>query len=247
MGAVAAPERVRLAELIGALSLAADLGTGQPLEHELGVALAAVELGGRAGCSPAELAEVYYVALLQHIGCTAIASEVASWTGGDEIVFQARAGLLGPAAELTEALRHMVRHLAEDQPGPRRALLVATAMAAGDRRYTRVVALQREAARTLAERIDLPAGVAQALAQSGERYEAAGCPEPRPGTRSRCPSGSSAWRTTWWRSPTRPAWSRWRAPRTPGSGWWPPSPIPRPGSPCRGWRAWRGRSPSSPT
>jgi len=40
-----AGERVRAAEVVGALSLATDLGTGQPLEHALRTAVLAVRLG----------------------------------------------------------------------------------------------------------------------------------------------------------------------------------------------------------
>jgi hypothetical protein len=42
---------IRAAEVVGALSLATDLGTGQPLEHALRTAVLAVRLGGLAGAS----------------------------------------------------------------------------------------------------------------------------------------------------------------------------------------------------
>ena len=67
-------DRIRLAELMAALSLATDLGLGQALEHELGICLAALELADRLGCKPEERSDVYYVALLAHVGCTAGAS-----------------------------------------------------------------------------------------------------------------------------------------------------------------------------
>ncbi len=73
---------------MAALSLATDLGMGQPLEHELGVCLAALELADRLDCSAEERSQVYYVALLMHLGCTGGASFFASWVGGDEINFQ---------------------------------------------------------------------------------------------------------------------------------------------------------------
>ena len=72
----------RVAELMAALSLATDLGLGRPLEHELGVCLSALELARRLGCSPEERSEVYYVALLAHVGCTGAAPYFASWVGG---------------------------------------------------------------------------------------------------------------------------------------------------------------------
>ncbi len=42
---------IRAADLVGALSLATDLGTGQPLEHALRTAVLAVRLGGSVRAS----------------------------------------------------------------------------------------------------------------------------------------------------------------------------------------------------
>ena len=63
LGSVAAQpsgeEPIRAAEVVGALSLATDLGTGQPLEHALRSAVLAVRLGELAGASAEELAATY--------------------------------------------------------------------------------------------------------------------------------------------------------------------------------------------
>jgi hypothetical protein len=67
--------RVRAAEVVGAVSLATDLGTGQPLEHTLRTAILAVRLGDVAGASPQELRDAYYVSLLHAFGCTSDAPE----------------------------------------------------------------------------------------------------------------------------------------------------------------------------
>ena len=60
MEAARAPDNpVRLAELMASLSLATDLGLGQPLEHALKVCLSALELADRLGCSREESSDVY--------------------------------------------------------------------------------------------------------------------------------------------------------------------------------------------
>jgi DNA-binding NarL/FixJ family response regulator len=61
-------EPIRAAEVVAALSLATDLGTGQPLEHALRSAVLAVRLGELAGASAGELADTHYVALLHASG-----------------------------------------------------------------------------------------------------------------------------------------------------------------------------------
>ena len=48
-GALSGEDRVRIAELIGALSLATDLGIGVPLEYGLHSTLIAMRLGERLG------------------------------------------------------------------------------------------------------------------------------------------------------------------------------------------------------
>ena len=92
-------DRIRLAELMAALSLATDLGLGRPLEHELGVCLAALELADRLGCRREERSDVYYVALLVHWAAPGLRRYFASWVGGDEIHFQRGVQVLGPASE----------------------------------------------------------------------------------------------------------------------------------------------------
>jgi hypothetical protein len=74
---------VRAAEMIGAMSIATDLGTGQPLEHALRTAILAVRLGEFAGLTPSELVDAYYISLLHSIGCTSDATEQTELFGDD--------------------------------------------------------------------------------------------------------------------------------------------------------------------
>ncbi len=91
-----AEQPVRAAELVGALSLATDLGTGQPLEHALRTAVLAVRLGELAGASPEELRDTYYVALLHASGCTSNGHE-ATQLFGEDIEHRAAFFLIDPS------------------------------------------------------------------------------------------------------------------------------------------------------
>lgn len=82
-------EGLRLAELMAALSLATDLGMGQPLEQALRTCLIALTIGERAELPDEELSAVFYVALLRFLGCTADAHEFAEMVGGDDIAVRA--------------------------------------------------------------------------------------------------------------------------------------------------------------
>jgi HD-GYP domain-containing protein (c-di-GMP phosphodiesterase class II)/DNA-binding CsgD family transcriptional regulator len=78
--------RVRLAELVGTLSLASDTGTGVPEEAGLRSAATAVRLGELSGASEAERRDAFYLTLLRYTGCTSGADIVAR-VMGDEIEF----------------------------------------------------------------------------------------------------------------------------------------------------------------
>ena len=74
---------VRLPELIAALSLATDLGLGEPMEHVLRSCLISMRLGERIGLTDAERGEVYYVSLLAWVGCMSDSTEMSALFGDD--------------------------------------------------------------------------------------------------------------------------------------------------------------------
>src|ERR671934_769240 len=100
---------VRAAEVIGAMSIATDLGTGQPLEHALRTAILAVRLGELAELSPSELVDAYYIALLHSFGCTSDATEQTQLFG-DDIEPRAKFALVdgGNLEELKTFLKDVV-------------------------------------------------------------------------------------------------------------------------------------------
>src|SRR5690242_16604766 len=78
---------VRLAELVGALSLGIDLGFGQPMEHVLRQCLIAVRIADGLGLDAERRGAVYYTSLLIGVGCHTDAHEQAKWFG-DDIAFK---------------------------------------------------------------------------------------------------------------------------------------------------------------
>src|ERR687884_270034 len=83
MSASHAGTRVRLAELIAAMSLGTDLGMGQPLEHVLRQSLIALLLADRLGLDEATRRVVLHVSLVSWVGCHVDAYEQAKWFGDD--------------------------------------------------------------------------------------------------------------------------------------------------------------------
>jgi HD-GYP domain-containing protein (c-di-GMP phosphodiesterase class II) len=165
---------LRLSELVAALSLATDLGTGQPLEHTLRTCLLSLALARRSGVGADHLADVYYVALLRFVGCTADAAETAADVGGDDLAFFAgmAPALMGSS---TEQLRGMLRSTGTGLPAARRAgRLVGMLTDPGG--AGRSLAAHCEAAQMLSSRLGVGAGVTASLGRAYERWDGRGLP-----------------------------------------------------------------------
>ncbi len=78
------PYGLRLAELLAAVSLATDLAHDVPAESALRDAVLAVGFARRIGTTGPELSDVFYLALLYHIGCTGAVAAQSRLGAGDD-------------------------------------------------------------------------------------------------------------------------------------------------------------------
>jgi HD-GYP domain-containing protein (c-di-GMP phosphodiesterase class II) len=163
--------RVRLAEVVGALSLATDLGTGQPLEHGLRRALIAVWLGESLGLGRDELRDALYVALLGSVGCT-IESTILAEFSEDDIAISRRIATVDITNSL-EVTAFGIRNFGAGQSPLRRAATVARAATSGRSMFTEVC---RDVALRLGDMLELGESIQQALAQCHERWNGRGLP-----------------------------------------------------------------------
>ena len=165
----------RLAELILALSLATDLGTGQPLEHGLRTCWLSMRTSTALGHDAATRSVVFYVALLRFLGCTSDAAETAVLAGGDDVAFNAS---MAPMllARPGEGMSYFVRHLAEDRPALERAGRVGRALA-DPGMSRRSLSGHCEVGARLAGRLGVGEPVVEALAHAYERWDGKGYPD----------------------------------------------------------------------
>jgi HD-GYP domain-containing protein (c-di-GMP phosphodiesterase class II) len=173
MGAEPEARPVRLAEIIAALSLGIDLGFSQPMEHVLRQCLIALRIADRIDLSDDARVAVYYSALLVNVGCHSDAHEQAKWFG-DDIALKATKFDYEPRSA-REALG-MVRLLgAGGSPLHRIRTSIGFAVS-GRHEVDNMLAQHAAFARGLAERLELPGGVGEALACSYERWDGKGWP-----------------------------------------------------------------------
>lgn len=165
---------LRLAELVTALSLATDLGMGQPMEQALRTCLLSLRLGEALGLGRDQLADVYYVALLRFLGCTADAHETGAAVGGDEIAFRSNAApvLGGPPLEF---VGRAITGLGRGRGALGRARAVGGFLVNAPR-IRAGVAAHCELAEGLARRLGLGPAVRRGLAHAFERWDGRGLP-----------------------------------------------------------------------
>jgi HD-GYP domain-containing protein (c-di-GMP phosphodiesterase class II) len=75
--------RLRLADLLGGLSIVADLGFGLPPEEAMRSCLVATAMAREQGLAEDEVADCFYTALLVHLGCSALSHETVTAWGDD--------------------------------------------------------------------------------------------------------------------------------------------------------------------
>jgi len=164
---------VRLTDVLVAMSLATDLGFGQPAEHMLRSALISMRLGERLGLDRPELATLYDVSILTYVGCPVYGNEAAT-VFGDDIDFRARAVEIDLAG--FPAMVFMLRRAGAGTSAFNRARQAAGLMATGGRRVVEQMANHCSAAGELADRLGLSAGVRAGVEQAYARWDGKGVP-----------------------------------------------------------------------
>jgi response regulator RpfG family c-di-GMP phosphodiesterase len=161
---------LRLAELMAAISLATDLQHGYPLETGLRRTVLAVALARELGLEGQDLSDVYYTALLEQLGCTGGAHELAAFVGGDEIA-ALRAGLTMDPRIIGQTIFGIARQSPIDA-----AALVTRSAVLGVRMARAHLASACESADRLARRLGMSDGVLRALGHAGARWDGWGIP-----------------------------------------------------------------------
>lgn len=162
---------IRLADVVGSLSLATDLATGQPLEHGLRRSLIAVWLGEALGLPPADLSDVFYVSLLGSVGCTLEATVLARFAA-DDIAIGASIASVDVTSPI-EVAGFGIRHFGAGEPPLKRAGTVIAAAIAGPREFQAVC---RDTAIQVGSMLELGSSIEDALAQCHERWNGRGGP-----------------------------------------------------------------------
>jgi HD-GYP domain-containing protein (c-di-GMP phosphodiesterase class II) len=173
-----ATSAIRLAEVIAALSLATDLGMGQPLEFALSGCVLATRMGEALGMASSDLRDVYYYGLLRFIGCNSDTYAIAALLG-DELSLRSAFAAVDPGS-MPQVLNLTIRFMRQAHAGAP-PLDMARTLLRGVLDLPQFMKDQFsghcEVAQRLAERLGFGAGLIHALGQVYERWDGKGLPQ----------------------------------------------------------------------
>jgi HD-GYP domain-containing protein (c-di-GMP phosphodiesterase class II) len=165
--------RPRLVELVAALSLAADLGLGQPMEHGMRACLIATRLADSLGLEQRLCDDVYWVSLLGMVGCTADSYELRQvW--GDDLAL--RAGMFDAGPSGLSVAGYFLSRAGSDGGPARRAHRGAGLLASGMRALVESLTTHCHVTGRLAEQLHFGPGVCDPLQHTFARWDGKGVP-----------------------------------------------------------------------
>lgn len=169
---------IRLAELLGALSIACDVTNAFPPGKAMRTALLAERLAALVDAPEPVRHDVFHASILRYLGCTGFAHEEASLFGAGDDVSVRSVMCMADAADPIGTLAAIVRRVGVGAPALERARAVwrlVTSDAA-----TRHARAQSDTATSLAGVMGL-GGLDHVLAQISERWDGRGQPDRRAG------------------------------------------------------------------
>jgi HD-GYP domain-containing protein (c-di-GMP phosphodiesterase class II)/DNA-binding CsgD family transcriptional regulator len=167
---------LRLAEIVAALSLATDMGTGVPFESMLRVALMSVHLAGAHTVSESELVTCYYLPLLALSGCTANAPSTAAMLGDETSPEMVDDWMTTDFGKPREAMGFMFRTCARGKPPLTRAASMFSMVATGGKPLAEIDTAHCEVAERVSERLGFGEDIRKSIWHVYERWDGRGVP-----------------------------------------------------------------------
>jgi HD-GYP domain-containing protein (c-di-GMP phosphodiesterase class II) len=154
-------EQLRLADVLGGLSVVSDMGYGLPMETAMRACLVGTALARSMDLPEAEVRDVFYVSLLLHMGCIAFSHETAVLFGDDLAVN--RAVIRSDVTDVRQVLTVLIPGMAREMQGGNRLRSAATMTAKGRSFGMAHDLASCEVARAVAHRLGLPEAVSSGL------------------------------------------------------------------------------------
>lgn len=169
------PTRLRLAELIGALSYALDLTEGQPPGHCTRCCYIGMQIGHAIGLPQPALWELYYTLLLKDLGCSSNAARICELYATDDLSFKHDIKLMD--GSLPQVARFVLGHTGLGVGLLERFKIILAAVRTKEKMAQELISTRCQRGATIARRLRFDERVAAGIHSLDEQWNGGGRPQ----------------------------------------------------------------------
>ncbi len=166
--------KIRLAELLGALSHALDMVEGQPVGHCVRCCWIEIHIGAEIGLDEAQIWELYYTLLLKDLGCSSNAARICQLYMTDDISFKRDFKTVN--GSLPQVLRFVLSHTGMNAGLAERFRALVHIFQNGGQIANELMETRCDRGAAIARKMRFSEGVAQAIASLDEHWDGGGMP-----------------------------------------------------------------------
>lgn len=173
---VTSPEnKISLAEILGALSLALDLTEGQPEGHCMRCCWIGTHVGRELGLSETEIWQLYYTLLLKDIGCSSNAARICQLFLTDDLIFKRNYKTIGTG--MPSVLKFVLDHSGLQAPLHKRFSTVIDIVMKTGQYSTELTETRCHAGADIARKLRFPDPVSDGIQSLDEHWNGSGQPQ----------------------------------------------------------------------
>ncbi|MCB1475977.1 MAG: HD domain-containing protein [Rhodobiaceae bacterium] len=177
--AAGATRKLRLSEIIAALSHALDMTQGQPRGHSVRVCWIGMQIGRALGLESASLSDLYYTLLVKDLGCSSTAARICNHFIADDLSFKRDVKMVD--GSLAQALRFVLTHTGAECGMTDRFKALYQTLQHGGSITRELVETRCQRGAGIAARLRFDSTVSDAIHNLDEHWDGSGLPERKAG------------------------------------------------------------------
>ena len=166
--------KIRLAELLSALSHALDMVEGQPVGHCVRCCWIGIQIGQEIGLDEAQIWELYYTLLMKDVGCSSNAARICQLHMTDDITF--KRDFMTVNGSLPQVLRFVLSHTGMNAGLAERFRALVHIFQNGGQIAQELMETRCDRGAAIARKMRFPEAVAQAIHCLDEHWDGGGMP-----------------------------------------------------------------------
>jgi HD-GYP domain-containing protein (c-di-GMP phosphodiesterase class II) len=167
--------KIRLAEILSALSHALDMVEGQPVGHCVRCCWIGIHIGREIGLREAEIWELYYTLLLKDLGCSSNAARICQLYMTDDISF--KRDFMTVNGSLPQVLRFVLSHTGMNAGLAERFRALVHIFQNGGQIAHELMQTRCDRGAAIARKMRFSEAVAQAIHSLDEHWDGGGMPQ----------------------------------------------------------------------